>query len=978
MDTSTTAAPAWELSKENAAPLQQGRNVVELEKSFSTAATSSKKLSETQQEENQKMIEHYERLVRPKSNSNDDNNSNDDPLIHWLSYIKYFQDTFPSDTHEQFLLMERCTRDLVSNPRYANDVRFIRVCVTYADKTSSPQDVFKYLHSQKVGSGVALFWVAWAWVSENKGDYAFAEKVFKKGISKNAKPIKMLKQRQKQFQRRMSRHWLNTSSADAIDEEAEEEGSMKRGALGSLSRDAVRYNDRSSRSSSSGSQQRQRGQQHGSSLSTFSVRNNSIQSSSSTGNGNVPSAKGGFQVFVEENNENEGGYNLDQSHANIGSREMVKDADRKKENTLAAARWDEHGGLRTGGATTSSAAISNGLPPSNAVPNVFSAQARSQSSSSSSSSSSGPPPPFVIHVDEECAAELKKKEEQEEHEREKERCQRERDQRTLRQKMDAGIAEKLARDPMRYVKNASKLASDQAKEEQHQHSNNKERAGTNSTKDGKKESQSSGGGVSCGFNKRLLSKDSTGQEQCFEEGRSKISYYRLLVADTNFNMLAVPKVQDASTIDEDIEMEQASIDEDDVEMEEDPSVGTDDQAPSKSPYVRKVLFCPNTSVDSRNVSFGRNASTASSTVDENAAVGGPVAKEEETINTKLAMKELSMMFASPVMGLEDISEGGPPQVQQSFMEGGASDSFRAVDDTTDENHEEDGDTASFSVVEGLFGPNQNETSTAKTKDGNENHGAPRNPRSRINTTNALRSLDDYPNSDQPDDHIDVETEVVNAGGGFAVYCDDEVSGGGSTPVPGSDEPPTKEAFEIYQDKGASKSKKNTSLTKGGFEIFYDDAMAEGNDPTKSKSRELATSQKIDIFCDDQQDSSSARSKEPNCAKSSKSAPFSIFQDGHSDDEEETKNPSLENGDDGDTATFSQVGDALDFLDDFGQQSVVSSRSKARRKSSKFQAVYKTGTPTDDFKRYGLPNNATGVLLGNDCFGDISRIDVDEN
>jgi hypothetical protein len=71
-------------------------------------------------------------------------NPNDkDPLVHWLSYIKFLQDSYPSDTQHSFLLMERCTRTFVGVEEYRNDRRFIRVCVLYAEHTSSPADVFK-------------------------------------------------------------------------------------------------------------------------------------------------------------------------------------------------------------------------------------------------------------------------------------------------------------------------------------------------------------------------------------------------------------------------------------------------------------------------------------------------------------------------------------------------------------------------------------------------------------------------------------------------------------------------------------------------------------------------------------------------------------------------------------------------------------------------------------------------------------------
>jgi len=75
----------------------------------------------------------------------------DDPLVHWLAYIKFIQDTYPADTQQSFLLMERCTRAFMGKTRYANDVRFIRVCILYADRTTSPMEVYK------VGQAIKTF-----------------------------------------------------------------------------------------------------------------------------------------------------------------------------------------------------------------------------------------------------------------------------------------------------------------------------------------------------------------------------------------------------------------------------------------------------------------------------------------------------------------------------------------------------------------------------------------------------------------------------------------------------------------------------------------------------------------------------------------------------------------------------------------------------------------------------------------------------
>ena len=101
-----------------------------------------------------------------------------------------------------------------------------------------------------------------------------------------------------------------------------------------------------------------------------------------------------------------------------------------------------------------------------------------------------------------------------------------------------------------------------------------------------------------------------------------------------------------------------------------------------------------------------NLSTASSTVNESYAVGIP--KEEETINTKLAMKELSMMFSSPAMGL------GGSDVEAIQEEDG------------------DGDTATFSLVNGLVDDHAADNSILIAGEDNddENDGQARNPNAR--------------------------------------------------------------------------------------------------------------------------------------------------------------------------------------------------------------------------------------------------------
>lgn len=241
-------------------------------------------------DEQKRIIRRYERLVAPSENStsgNDDDNDDDDPLEHWLAYIKFYKETFPADVRSQFLLMERCTRALVQRERYRNDVRFIRACILYADKTDFPGDVFKFLHQHRIGSTVALFWIAWAWVAETNGDFGFAEKVFLKGINKDAQPIKMLKTRHKQFQRRMSRHWLknHTTNTDTQQEDGKNDDNNAAAEVAP---------NKKTFGSFAGNEAQERND-------TFSSLASSRQSQQSEQADGSRQPSGGFQIFEDEN-----------------------------------------------------------------------------------------------------------------------------------------------------------------------------------------------------------------------------------------------------------------------------------------------------------------------------------------------------------------------------------------------------------------------------------------------------------------------------------------------------------------------------------------------------------------------------------------------------------------------------------------------------------------------------------------------------
>lgn len=180
------------------------------------------------------------------------------------------------------------------------------------------------------------------------------------------------------------------------------------------------------------------------------------------------------------------------------------------------------------------------------------------------------------------------------------------------------------------------------------------------------------------------------EERCFEERRAATRCFKLVPAATNFNLLKQVDVESCDD-DENSCMDIASSiemvvveeeDEDDHDDQDDLSHHiTDENEPprrktsnildvttlhdrkaplnvttlhgticdsiAKNSNPRKVLFDVNTSFENKSfVSAANNVSTASSVINESEAVG-LYDDKEETVNTKFAARELSMMFSSP-------------------------------------------------------------------------------------------------------------------------------------------------------------------------------------------------------------------------------------------------------------------------------------------------------------------------------------------
>ena len=710
---SSSSQHDWELSKENAAPLECGRSTKSLSKRAFGTSNAEMAAIEEKTKKYEKLVRRSEKAVEwlqkqvkeitaatAAGGDNDDRNSRDltddeadelrermvtelgfdpstpdrdhidyDPMRYWVLYIKHVRESYPSDSQRQFLIMERCARTFMYRPflrpAYKNDIRFIRTCILYADKTSNPSEVFKLMSKIKVGTLTALFWVAWAWVAEKASDFQFTEKIFQKALSVGAEPKKFLEERQKQFLRRMSRHWLNASQRND-DDDGLEDGDDGRGALSSLSSAGMAANNRGTGFN--------RNSRSNSSSSSSNNRDHHLQAQQNRRLGKInENSSAGFSIF-QDNDENDDNVLNDEDDNEHRGRQLTRESERTKENNMRPEQWNERGyGLKN---PTSSSAASELMGSDSIVGNAWDSARHGGRQTSSSSSAAA----FEVFVDEEFCDENNNENDQSNVAKV--------DDRSLRQRLDGGTAERLARDPLRYMKNPSKVESDQRKyessrrDDDHDATDRIEKTNLNNDRSEKKKEAKStnNGSVGGGYDKDLLAVDDSGQECCFEERRLERRYFKLLSSEENFNLLKKDCDDDDENDTSQMDVE-TSIDDDDGDDMEECTVEIDEHVaklidkpktsvlksslrngltsrPIETPSTRKVLFGANTNVEyTKNESL--NTSTGSS------QLNGSFIRAEETINTKLANAEISMMFCSPNANVSRAESPGKPLFSSS-------------------------------------------------------------------------------------------------------------------------------------------------------------------------------------------------------------------------------------------------------------------------------------------------------------------------
>ncbi|NXR20908.1 BUB1B kinase, partial [Cinclus mexicanus] len=136
--------------------------------------------------------------------------SGDDPLDVWERYIKWTEQAFPGGGKDGNLaaVLERAVTALHGQQQYYKDPRYLNLWLKFGDCCNEPLDLYSYLHSQEIGTTLALLYITWAEALEARASFRKADLIFQEGLQHKAEPLDKLQAHHKQFQARVSRQTL--------------------------------------------------------------------------------------------------------------------------------------------------------------------------------------------------------------------------------------------------------------------------------------------------------------------------------------------------------------------------------------------------------------------------------------------------------------------------------------------------------------------------------------------------------------------------------------------------------------------------------------------------------------------------------------------------------------------------------------------------------------------------------------------------
>jgi checkpoint serine/threonine-protein kinase len=98
--------------------------------------------------------------------------NDDDPLAAWIRFVDWTVENYPQGVSAEsglLELLERATRIFASDPRYKNDMRYLKLWIHYASYVDHPVKIFSYLNANEIGTAYALFYEEYCNALERSG-----------------------------------------------------------------------------------------------------------------------------------------------------------------------------------------------------------------------------------------------------------------------------------------------------------------------------------------------------------------------------------------------------------------------------------------------------------------------------------------------------------------------------------------------------------------------------------------------------------------------------------------------------------------------------------------------------------------------------------------------------------------------------------------------------------------------------------------
>ena len=92
----------------------------------------------------------------------------------------------PTDATASIRVMERCLQKFTDCPPYLQDARFLQIWILYINTQDyqNGKQTFAYMRSHKIGTNLALFYLAESLLHEENSDFETTEHLYQEGITK--------------------------------------------------------------------------------------------------------------------------------------------------------------------------------------------------------------------------------------------------------------------------------------------------------------------------------------------------------------------------------------------------------------------------------------------------------------------------------------------------------------------------------------------------------------------------------------------------------------------------------------------------------------------------------------------------------------------------------------------------------------------------------------------------------------------------